>query len=97
MPAKALMREIHNTGANPYRMPAILATSDFEAWIEGDQEAASTLLKQYSTELMVAHPVSTQVNSPHNDGPELIEPVRLDSSSRDVPVELDLFSTAAAE
>jgi putative SOS response-associated peptidase YedK len=33
------------------------------------------LLKPYPAEGMAAYPVSRLVNSPHNDGPELIIPV----------------------
>lgn len=66
MPGNELMREIHNTGANPYRMPAILAPSDFGTWLEGGPEEAHSVLKPYPTDLMVAHAVSTRVNSPRN-------------------------------
>jgi putative SOS response-associated peptidase YedK len=39
-------------------------------------EEAKAALKQYPEELMVAWPVSTRVNSPKNNGPELIATVR---------------------
>lgn len=98
MPANELMREIHNTGTNPYRMPAILAPNDFEVWLEGGEEEARSLLKQYPSDLMVAHAVSIRVNSPANDGPDLIEPVRSKPSREEQgPVTLDLFPTGAAE
>jgi putative SOS response-associated peptidase YedK len=98
MPANALMREIHNTGANPYRMPAILAPSDFGTWLDGSQEEAHSLLKPYPVDLMVAHAVSTRVNSPRNDGPELIEPIRLDSDQHEgAPAELEKLPMAAGE
>lgn len=98
MPANELMREIHNTGAHPHRMPAILAPSDFEAWLEADLGEASSLLKPYPAELMVAHAVSTRVNSPQNNGPELIEPVQLDSDRHErVPATLDLFPSAGVK
>lgn len=35
MPANALMREIHNTGNNPHRMPAILRREDQDKWLNG--------------------------------------------------------------
>lgn len=35
MPGNLLMREIHNTGSNPYRMPAILRPDDHETWLSG--------------------------------------------------------------
>jgi putative SOS response-associated peptidase YedK len=74
VPGNALMREIHNSGANPYRMPAILAPADFEIWLEGGLVEAKALLKPYPQELMTAYRVSTRVNSPKNNGPTLIEP-----------------------
>lgn len=74
MPANELMRDIHNAGNNPHRMPAILRHEDWQTWLSGSAEEARELLRQYPSGLMVAHPVSTRVNSPKNEGPELIEP-----------------------
>jgi len=76
MPANELMRDIHNTGANPHRMPAILRGEDHEAWLNGSVDDARAALKQYPSELMVAYRVSLRVNSPKNNDPALIEPVR---------------------
>ncbi len=75
MPGNELMRDIHNTGANPYRMPAILAEADQEAWLGGSAQEAHALLRPYPAELMVAWRVSTRVNSPRNDDPSLTEAV----------------------
>lgn len=75
VPGNELLKRIHNTGAHPYRMPAILAPSDWEAWLEGSAGQAKAVLKPYPDRLMVAHPVSHRVNDPKNDGPELIEAV----------------------
>jgi len=98
MPANELMREIHNTGAHPYRMPAILAPRDFEAWLEADTEDARALLRPYPAEFMVAHAVSTSVNSPQNNGPELIEPIPLEADRPEpAPETLDLFASAGIE
>jgi len=98
MPANELMREIHNTGAHPYRMPAILAARDFQAWLEADAEGAPALLRPYPAELMAAHAVSTSVNNPQNDGPELIEPTPLDFDRHEpAPVTLGLFPSAGIE
>jgi putative SOS response-associated peptidase YedK len=74
MPANALMREVHNTGNNPHRMPAILKREDHEAWLHGSKEEARAVLGQYPADLMVAYPVSTRVNSPKNNDEQLIEP-----------------------
>ncbi|MGO8829256.1 MAG: SOS response-associated peptidase [Steroidobacteraceae bacterium] len=71
MPANRIVGEIHNT---QHRMPAILARQDREAWLEGSSERAWSALKPYPDEHMVAWPVSTRVNRPANNDPELIAP-----------------------
>ncbi len=75
MPANALMADIHNGGNHPQRMPAILRREDHEAWLKGTSAQARAVLAPYPADLMVAHPVSTRVNSVRNNGPELIEPI----------------------
>jgi len=75
MPANELMADIHNAGNHPQRMPAILRREDQEAWLRGTIAQARAVLTPYPAELMVAHPVSTRVNSVSNNGPELIEPI----------------------
>jgi putative SOS response-associated peptidase YedK len=75
LPANGLMRFVHNTGANPHRMPAILDPSHIEVWLTGTSDQAKAVLKQYPEDLMVAHQVSTRVNRPKNDGEKLIEAV----------------------
>jgi putative SOS response-associated peptidase YedK len=72
MPANPLMAEIHNTRG---RMPAILARTDLDAWLSGDQHAARDVLHPYPPELMDAYRVSTRVNTPRNQGEELIRPM----------------------
>ena len=76
LPGNELMRTVHNAGTRPGRMPAILAADDIGAWLEGTPQEAHAALKPYPSELMVAHPVGLRVNSPANDGPELIAPIR---------------------
>lgn len=71
LPANALMAQIHNSRQ---RMPAILRREDQEAWLMGTLDDARAALAPYPAELMVAYPVSTRVNSPRNDGPDLIAP-----------------------
>jgi putative SOS response-associated peptidase YedK len=75
MPANALMADIHNTGNNPHRMPAILRAEDREAWLKGTPEEARAVLQQYPADLMSAYEVSTRVNSVKNNDPTLIKPV----------------------
>jgi len=65
-----LMAAIHN------RMPAIIRPEDYEAWLDTkvvDVNVLQTMLSPYPDRLMEVFPVSKRVNSPANDGPELIE------------------------
>jgi putative SOS response-associated peptidase YedK len=60
------------------RMPVILQERDQRRWLDRAEHAGGDfhdLLVPYPAELMEAYPVSRQVNSPRNDGPELIKPV----------------------
>lgn len=72
----ALMAKVHD------RMPVILGPADWDAWLDSDSGdggvggEVESLLRPYPAELMVAFPVSSKVNSPRNDGPELIQPVK---------------------
>lgn len=75
MSANELMSDIHNGGSHPRRMPAILRREDHEVWLKGTTAEALAALAPYPADLMVAHPVSTRVNSVRNNGPELIEPI----------------------
>ena len=74
MPANKLMHDIHNSGSNPHRMPAILRREDQDTWLTGSVDAARTVLKEYAADLMVAWPVSTRVNAPKNNDAKLTEP-----------------------
>jgi putative SOS response-associated peptidase YedK len=76
----ALMTTLHN------RMPVILPASAYSQWLDPSPQKPETLqglLTQYPAAEMTAHPVSTLVNSPANDRPELIMPLPADKSSRD--------------
>jgi len=75
LPANELLTDIHNTGSNPYRMPAILRREDHAVWLRGSAQQARAVLLSYRADLMVAHQVSTRVNSVRNNSPELIEPI----------------------
>jgi putative SOS response-associated peptidase YedK len=66
------LRPIHN------RMPVILNRDDFGRWLDPDTPDTSNLLallKPVPDEELVATAVSKAVNSPGNQGPELIEPL----------------------
>lgn len=74
LPGNERMRDIHNGGTNPFRMPAILASADVDAWLSGAPARARAVLKQYSSIAMLAYPVSSRVNSPKNDDADLLAP-----------------------
>jgi len=70
--ANDLLRPIHD------RMPVMLRRSDFDLWLDPDvrkAELRTKLFAPYPAEEMTAHPVSTLVNRPTVDTPEIINPV----------------------
>ncbi len=71
--ANALVAHIHD------RMPVIVPTADYAGWLDPsfhDVERLQSLLRPYPVDQMVAHPVSTWVNSPAHDSPECAMPLR---------------------
>lgn len=58
------------------RMPVIVAPEDRDAWLGAETPAAdlAALMRAAPDGLLQSHAVSTAVNRPANDGPELIEP-----------------------
>ncbi len=67
--ASPLVEKIHD------RMPVILHPEDEEAWLkENDPAALKKLLVPFEADKMEVYPVSKKVNSPANDGPEIILP-----------------------
>lgn len=67
-----LMGKIHD------RMPVILHPRDYEKWLDTAPQTPENLLpliKPYPADAMSAYPVSTLVNKPANDMPELVVPV----------------------
>ena len=69
-------RSVRADGNNPHRMPAILAPAAYDAWLKGGAGEARAVLEPYPQDVMVAYEVSTRVNSPKNNGEQLIEPVK---------------------
>ncbi|MEZ5475447.1 MAG: SOS response-associated peptidase [Steroidobacteraceae bacterium] len=59
------------------RMPQILSGAALAAWLDAGTKVDSLgeLLSTPVTTKLAYHPVSRRVNSPRNDGPELIEPL----------------------
>ncbi len=95
MRANDLMAEIHNhSGGKPLareqrRMPAILQKEDLEIWLSGSGEEARSVLKEYPSGAMVVWPVSSRVNTPRNNAPDLVQAVEIgpsESSTYDLPL-----------
>jgi putative SOS response-associated peptidase YedK len=63
-----LTRRLHD------RMPAILDPADYRAWLESEDPRG--LLEACPVEMLQCYPVSTRVNTPQNEGPDLIAPAR---------------------
>jgi putative SOS response-associated peptidase YedK len=75
--ANPMMREIHNT---KHRMPVILRKDDEATWLNPDiseSEQLEQCLRQYPEQHMEAYPISSLVNTPKNNFPELLNPVKL--------------------
>jgi putative SOS response-associated peptidase YedK len=58
-----------------HRMAVVLSPEEEETWLHGDPDAAFELLDPAPVDGWEAYPVSTRVNSPANDDPELVEAV----------------------
>jgi putative SOS response-associated peptidase YedK len=58
-----------------HRMAVVLSPEEESTWLHGDPEEAFQLLDPAPADDWEAYPVSTRVNSPTNDGPELVEAV----------------------
>jgi len=67
-----LMENLHD------RMPVILHPRDYAKWLDASPQAPEKLLpliKPFPADEMSAYAVSTLVNKPENDSPELVVPV----------------------
>ncbi|MEX1066631.1 MAG: SOS response-associated peptidase [Aquisalimonadaceae bacterium] len=71
VPANPMVAEIHSKG----RMPAILSAGDCAAWLEASPDEARAVLASYPADMMDAYTVSSRVNSPRNDDPNLLDRV----------------------
>ena len=56
------------------RMPVILEPENYQSWLEADDPRE--LLRPCPVEMLTAFPVSTRVNTPKNNAPDLIDPAR---------------------
>jgi putative SOS response-associated peptidase YedK len=66
--ANDLVRALHD------RMPVILAPETYQTWLEAIDPR--DLLRPCPNEMLQCFPVSSRVNSPKNDAPDLIAPAR---------------------
>jgi len=57
-----------------HRMAVVLDPGDESTWLHGDPDDAAALLEPYDG-AMRSYPVSTAVNDPGNESPELLDPV----------------------
>lgn len=72
--ANELMRPVHD------RMPVILPEERWDEWLDPenhDADELEQLLVPPAEDVLERYPISTEVNSPRNQGPELVEPVEL--------------------
>jgi len=75
--ANEVLRPVHD------RMPVILHPDDYELWLDGDVrelELVKELLRPYEAEEMIGYPVSTAINSPRNQGTELMAQMPVNSA-----------------
>jgi putative SOS response-associated peptidase YedK len=56
-------------------MPVILEQQDWPTWLGEVEGDPATLLRPAGEDVLKVWPVSKQVNSPRNNGAELLEPV----------------------
>ncbi len=67
--ANEIMTPIH------HRMPVIIDEDNYDSWLgpgENHPEKLKSLYRPYPSEPLICYPVSTLVNSPKNEGPELL-------------------------
>jgi putative SOS response-associated peptidase YedK len=64
----ALVRPLHD------RMPVILQPADYQTWLDSDDPRE--LLRPCPDAMLQCFPVSSRVNTPKNDAPDLIAPAR---------------------
>jgi putative SOS response-associated peptidase YedK len=70
--ANALVAPVHE------RMPVMLSDDNLWDWLsEGQPNQLTSLLRPYPADGMARFPVSTQVNRPEIDSPELVQPIVL--------------------
>jgi putative SOS response-associated peptidase YedK len=56
-------------------MPVILQEGDESTWLTGEPKVRRELLTPYAGDALDAYPISTKVNDPSYDQPDVIEPL----------------------
>jgi putative SOS response-associated peptidase YedK len=75
--ANDVLRPVHD------RMPVILHPEDYELWLDSDVrklDPVKELLIPYPASEMMSYPVGTSINSPRNQGAELMEQMPVNSA-----------------
>lgn len=67
--ANRIVSELHD------RMPVILEQKDWPVWLGELEGTPGELLRPAADDVLRIWPVSRAVNSPRNNGPELLEPI----------------------
>ena len=79
-PAEGKVRRVHD------RMPLMLSREAWNAWLDPalrDADAVVPLMELRDRNELAVYPVSTRVNRPVNDGPELMTPLEDAASAED--------------
>lgn len=75
--ANEVLQPVHD------RMPVILHPDDYELWLDTDLrklDLAKELLRPFPASEMIAYPVSPSINSPLNQGAQLVERTAVNSA-----------------
>lgn len=80
VPPNAVVAALHD------RMPAILAPSDFDAWLAGDPDAARTLLRPAPDDWLEAYPISRRVNKVASDDPSIWDEINPETDGPPLPL-----------
>lgn len=67
------------------RMPVFIDRDRFDAWLSRgaiDETSRENFLRPVADDVLVMHPVSTRVNSPAHDEPNLVEPITVGDNFR---------------
>ncbi len=67
--ANTVMANIHD------RMPVVVEQLDWPLWLGAAEGDVLDLLHPAADDVLRTWPVSRQVNTPRNNGPELLEPI----------------------